>query len=163
MHAHHSVKYLVQTFGNIRTKTCTNTRVTHTTLGTLASLVSMINAGKVIANMVSHCSWLALGCCALQPTRTRTEQRVSVAVLLQGASMVWVPERAILRRIVWSAGLSNLAQLHAVWNTEALHPDNATFVSGAILRTAAGVRQQERPHRPNHDAEYHQGHHRSHL
>lgn len=103
--------------------------------------------------MVSQCSWLALGFCALQPTRTRTEQCVSVAVLLQDSSIVWIPEGAIFRHIVWSAGVANLAQLQALWNTVALHPDNATFVLGAILRTTAGLRQPERPHRPNHDAE----------
>lgn len=102
--------------------------------------------------MVSQCSWLALGCCAVQPTRTWAEQCVSVSVLLQDTSVVWIPEGAIFWHIVWSAGVANLAQLLALWHTVALHSDNAAFVMGAVLWTTAGLRQPERPHRRNHDA-----------
>lgn len=134
--------------------------------GACTSVIFIVNANaEVIAHLISQCSWLALGRCALQSTCTRAEQCVGGTVLLLYASVVRIPEGAVFRHIVWSAGVTDLAQLLALWHTEALHSDNTAFVVGAVLRTSAGLRQPERPHGRNHEAhiERAQGHRRCHL
>lgn len=129
------------------------------------SLVFVINASEVIVDLISQCTWLALGRCAVQPASTWAEQRVGGHVLLLDTSVVWVPESAVLGRIIRSACVADLAQLLALWHTVALHSDNAAFVMEAVLWTSARLRQPEGPRGANHEAhaEHYQGQRRCHL
>lgn len=129
------------------------------------SLVFIINASKVIVDLISQCTWLALGRCAVQPASTWAEQRVGLYVLLLDTSVVWVPKSAVLGRIIRSACVADLAQLLALWHTVALHSDNAAFVMEAVLWTSARLRQPEGPRGANHEAhaEHSQGQRRCHL